>query len=431
MKHSSNESTVDYKEQALPIDTNDHHIFFESVQSLRDNTELVNSYLHCIDDGKRGRQPSQEKSLRKHLELFLCNLAIANEQNKWLCIELTKCKFAKHTWYSNIGLKRTHIKVVIDGMLRHHFITRKGPVNFPGHNKVTRFFPTQKLIDSLKHVVDNLKYPFIEPYVRVNGIETEYEAVFEEIQQPDSNHPDIVNLRKINNFLKEHNWPRKGPIKLIYKGNPFNGGRVYTPFQNIKNKEEEGKQNSLIRLNSLIDGQPIVEVDFSANHLRLSLAIFSKIDVGPEDPYMKIASFVGEDRDSVKQLITRCFGASTKQQAFQSLYKKGFTNERSQKIVDQVYSLYPDIKLFDMGVTLQSIEGSIMIDMCLQGVEDGIVVLPIHDGVAIQRRHQEWGKKFMKQFWEEAVQHVAKAVVDVKEPLQSNTQSSASTHTME
>lgn len=295
-------------------------------------------------------------------------------------------------------------------MLRHHFITRKGPINFSGHNKVTRFFPSQKLIDSLEHVVDNLKYPFIEPYVRVNGIEAEYESVFEQIQQPDSNHPDIINLRKINNFLKEHNWPRKGPIKLIYKGNPFNGGRIYTPFQNIKNKEEEDKQNSLI------DGQPIVEVDFSANHLRLSLAIFSKIDIGPEDPYMKIASFVGEDRKSVKQLITHCLGSSTKQKAFQSLYQAGFTNERSQKIVDQVYSLYPDIKLFDVGVKLQSIEGSIMIDMCLQGVKDGIVVLPIHDGVAIQKRHQEWGKKFMKQFGEEAVQQVAKAVVTVDEP---------------
>jgi hypothetical protein len=98
------------------------------------------------------------------------------------------------------------------------------------------------------------------------------------------------------------------------------------------------------------------------------------------------------------------------------LYQEGFSNERSQKIVDQVYSLYPEIELFDVGVKLQSVEGSIMMNMCLQGVEDGIVVLPIHDGVAIQRKHQEWGIKFMKQYWEDAVQHTAKAVVTVKEP---------------
>jgi hypothetical protein len=410
MKHSNYDSTDEYQEQQLPIDKHDHHIFFEPLKSLKDNTALINSYLYCIDDGKKGRQPSQELSLKKHLELFLYNITAANEQHKWLCIELTKCKFAKNTWYSNIGLKRTHIKVVIEGMLRNDLITKKEPVNFPGHSKVTRYFPTQKLIDSLENVVDYLEYPFIEPYVRVNDIEPEYETVFEQIQQPDSNHPDVTNLRKINNFLIEHTWPRKGPIKLIYKGNPFNGGRVYTPFQNIKNNEVR------YRLNSLIDGQPIVEIDFSANHLRLSLAIFSKVDIGPEDPYIKIASSIGEDRDSVKKLITHCLGSSTQQKAFQSLYQEGFSNERSQKIVDQVYSLYPEIELFDVGVKLQSVEGSIMMNMCLQGVEDGIVVLPIHDGVAIQRKHQEWGIKFMKQYWEDAVQHTAKAVVTVKEP---------------
>ena len=410
MNNRNYDFTDEHQEQDLPKDSHDDHIFLEPLQSLKDNTELVNSYLYCIDDGKKGRQPSHQLSLRKHLELFLYNIAIAKEQNKWLCVELTKCKFAKHTWYSNIGLKRTHIKIVIDGMLRNNLIERKGPVNFDDHKKVSRYFPTQKLIDSLEHVVEYLKYPFVEPYIRVNDIEPEYKPVFEQIQQPDSNHPDITNLKKINRFLKEHTWPRKGPIRLIYKGNPFNGGRIYTPFQNIKNNVVEE------RLNSLIDGQPIVEVDFSANHLRLSMAIFSKIDIGPEDPYLKIASPIGEDRSSVKKLINRCLGSSTKQKAFQSLYKKGFKNERSQKIVDQVYSLYPEIELFDVGVKLQSIEGSIMMNMCLQGVEDGIVVLPIHDGVAIQKRHQEWGVKFMKQFWEEAVQHNAKAVVTVKEP---------------
>jgi len=63
----------------------------------------------------------------------------------------------------------------------------------------------------------------------------------------------------------------------------------------------------------------------------------------------------------------------------------------SQKIVDQFYSLYPDIELFDVGVKLQLIEGSIMMNICLQGVEDRIVILPIHYGVVIQSMLQEWG----------------------------------------
>lgn len=411
--NSQCETDSSLEELKLPIDTHDHHIFFEPIKSLKENTLLVQSFYDSIDDRKQ-RQPKHKKSLTKNLEWFLYNLAMASEQQKWLCIEFSNYKYAKNTWYHNIGLKKTHVQLIATGLEHEGYIIRKEPVNFPGHSKVTRYFPTQKLIDSLENIVDYLEYPFIEPYVRVNDIEPEYETVFEQIQQPDSNHSDVTNLRKINNFLIEHTWPRKGPIKLVYKGNPFNGGRVYTPFQNIKNNEVKD------RLNSLIDGQPIVEVDFSANHLRLSLAIFSKIDIGPEDPYIKIASSIGEDRNSVKKLITHCLGSSTKQKAFQSLYQEGFSKERCQKIVDQVYSLYPEVELFDVGVKLQSIEGSIMMNMCLQGVEDGIVVLPIHDGVAIQRRHQEWGVKFMKQFWEEAVQHNAKAVVTVKEPCHVN-----------
>jgi hypothetical protein len=39
-----------------------------------------------------------------------------------------------------------------------------------------------------------------------------------------------------------------------------------------------------VRINTLIDGEPIAEIDFNANHLRLQLAVLHKRDAGNK-PY--------------------------------------------------------------------------------------------------------------------------------------------------
>ena len=55
-----------------------------------------------------------------------------------------------------------------------------------------------------------------------------------------------------------------------------------------------------LRINTLIDGEPIGEVDFSANHLRLNLAFNGGVDAG-DDPYATIGEEAGvESRQLVK-----------------------------------------------------------------------------------------------------------------------------------
>jgi hypothetical protein len=57
-----------------------------------------------------------------------------------------------------------------------------------------------------------------------------------------------------------------------------------------------------------------------------------------------------------------------------------------------------------LGVKLQSVEGSILLDVMYRGAQEGIVVLPIHDAVAVQRRYAEWARDAMEKAW---VEHVA------------------------
>ena len=44
-------------------------------------------------------------------------------------------------------------------------------------------------------------------------------------------------------------------------------------------------------------------------------------------------------------------------------------------------------------------EGSIVKNVMLRGVNEGIVVLPIHDAVAVRRSDAQWASRVMKEEW--------------------------------
>jgi hypothetical protein len=49
------------------------------------------------------------------------------------------------------------------------------------------------------------------------------------------------------------------------------------------------------------------------------------------------------------------------------------------------------LKLYDgWGINAQNLEGAILRDVMLQGVDTDIVVLPVHDAVAVQQKHEQW-----------------------------------------
>ena len=102
----------------------------------------------------------------------------------------------------------------------------------------------------------------------------------------DESHPDLGDMIAINEFIKPHRWACKAPIRLVYKHTPFQGGRLITPFQNLPDRRAR------IRINTMIDDQPICEVDFNANHLRIVLAQTSKEYAG-DTPYEDICHEAG------------------------------------------------------------------------------------------------------------------------------------------
>ena len=267
-----------------------------------------------------------------------------------------------------------------------------------------KYFPTPALQKQIFEVYLASEVKIEPPYVLINDATGDLEP---------SQH-DIERMTKINEFMKDHYWACKSPFRLIYSGGIIRGGRVDCRFSGIPSRKIP------LRINTLIDGMPLVEVDYKANHLRMAMYLMGYD--APEDPYSLIDSALPKSigRDRIKQFMTTCLGSNSSEQAFSALKSYRFTRELFESVKDTALKMFPGLPLFnDMGAHLQSIEGQIAIDIMLAGVEAGIPVLPVHDSFAVQRDHEEWLTKTMLEIWPKHVsseEGSCVAYVSVKRP---------------
>jgi hypothetical protein len=356
-------------------------------------TALVDQFM----EGSQGkRNESDTAKLRRHWELILLNLSQAVFQRRWLKVAVNSRTQAKMPVYAANNWSARPMAHVIDYLKEQKLIHHRQGKALSKAPLVTRIFPTDALAPQLYQFFLNKEQPIHAPYTVI----TDPTGVWLDASggSVEANDEEVAELTKINEFLKGHRWACKGPVKLLYKGDPFNEGRLYTSFQNLPDRLAR------VRINTLIDGEPIAEIDFNANHLRLQLAVLHKQDAG-HTPYEDIGSASGiNDRASVKAFITRAMGADNRDAAMNSCKTEGITNVMFEALEAACAKLYPDLKLF-IGWThqAQNLEGQILKKVMLQGVDEGIVCLPVHDAIAVPKRHQFWAVKTMMKTWTDVV----------------------------
>ena len=110
-------------------------------------------------------------------------------------------------------------------------------------------------------------------------------------------------------------------------------------------------------------------------------------------------------------------GADNRDAAMNSCRTEGITNAMFEALEAACAELYPDLQLF-IGWThqAQNLEGQILKKVTLQGVDEGIVCLPIHDAVAVPKKHQAWAIQAMVNAWTDAVGCDVKPRVKVDTP---------------
>ena len=95
-------------------------------------------------------------------------------------------------------------------------------------------------------------------------------------------------------------------------------------------------------------------------------------------------------------------GASDETKAFKALNQDGFNTELFEQIKQGTLKRYPKINLFEgWGLSAQNLEGAILRKVMLEGIEQGIVSLPVHDAIAVKQGDAEWAKEAMERVWSE------------------------------
>jgi len=370
-----------------PVDSYENHAFLRALTLHPEATEiavladLLNEYLPaCL--GAR-KQNSAKKTIEVHLAFILLNLAYCTLTRQFLVVPMTKSEYSTNYFLKQFSYRA--VRAVLDGLCFVGVLTKFKGAKYSSEPMATRYWPSTELQLKLISLALCAQEPFVPPYVEIRQPFEDWQGVFSK--------PEMAELEQINKFMIEHAWACKGPVRLKYKGDIFHSGRLYTRFQNLPSRKIP------IRQNTLINGEPICEVDYSANHLRLALAMMTGEDAG-EDPYQEIGDACHLLRSEIKEFFTKAIGADSKEKAFSAMYISRMTKAKIEIIERAFLQRFPAIPLYEgLGTNLQSIEGAIMKEIMLRGVKDQIVALPIHDAVAVQAKHRAWAESVMTEVW--------------------------------
>ena len=324
---------------------------------------------------------------QNQLRLILTNLILSAFSFEHLAITT---RVAKGTYLHNIGLTRRGIEAVTQLLIGELLCleTRGGyqHKNNSSKSRATQYFPSLRLIQiGVEFLYDEIgDFDNYSPY--------EYLSTSRWDVNEDKN---ITILKAYNEFMREHSWACKAPTVRKLGKEPLTNGRVYTPYQNIVNRRVK------VRANTLLDGMPLVECDFKANHpYMLSYLAGHEIK---SDFYQSICTVTNLDRNMIKEIITKTIGANKKLNAQNIAInsRTKLTPEIVTATLDAIETVHPWFKQFmfkNQGVYLQWLEGEIAMKMFEFGVAKGIPMINVHDAYAVSVNNKNITEEAMNKY---------------------------------
>jgi hypothetical protein len=379
-----------------------------------------------------GRKDGQ-KTVDHAFRLILCNLVACVFERRPLAIPGSNSAYNKETPLNKMFLTKAAVDRVTSALIEHRYLVFKQGNNLK--ETTNTYTPTEKL----EVLLIPLLYSVYEPYTNetqlivfkepkdkkankkvvgsrlltINGLfgslasDKHIKRRSSEPLSLPANHRDLVALKRINRALKGCTYALKSPVVRIFSdADPMKGGRLYTRLQTLPDKRAR------IRINTLFNGEPVAEVDLSANHPRMLMALKGK--ELPADFYDEVANATKTTRDQVKFLLMKAIGANNRAISLKpdvdqkDWFKTDFIVKPEQwKAVDKyLKDHYPDLFEFlykGMGVFLQGLEGDILLKTMVGLLDQGIPSLPIHDAVYVQKRYAEEAQAEICMAWQECL----------------------------
>ena len=305
-------------------------------------------------------------------------------------------RVTKGTYLHSIGLTRRGIEAVTKLLIEEQLCleTRGGfqHKSNPTKSRATQYFPSPRLIQiGVAFLYDQIgDFDSYNPYEYLSN--NHWDA---------NENKNIAILKTYNEFMREHSWACKAPTVRKLGVEPFTSGRVYTDYQNIVNRRVK------LRGSTLLDGMPLVECDFKANHPTMLSYLAGHELKG--DFYHSISTVANVDRSMVKEVVTKTIGANRKLTA-QNIAKNSrtkLTPEIVTATLNAIETAHPWFKQFmfkNQGVYPQWLEGEIAMKMFEFGVAKGIPMINVHDAYAVNKSNQVATEEAMYKYWHEVLE---------------------------
>ncbi|MEK9762382.1 MAG: hypothetical protein VW729_06865 [Deltaproteobacteria bacterium] len=353
-----------------------------STRSLGDAlSSLEDELMPLVVTAKQGKTHDNHRRL---LRLVLLNLVSVGFSHEHLNIQT---KPEPGSWiYDKYGLDQRRTKRIVDALLEAELMVKSLFGN--RYAKMTNAYrPTAKLLLPYAEFLyqDHSNFEEYEP-IRLGG-----EDFTGQLEWHPSLDRDREILQHYNAMMSSHSWARKDVTRRSFNDTPYSAGRVHTLFQTIVNRRVP------IRKQTLLDGVPIAEPDFTANHLTLLSMIF---DVPlPDSPYDLVAADTQINRSIVKEVFVRLMGARNEQGYNQAKYtlergRNKITRTQVNAIRKSFYRCIPFLKKHDLlctgwGGRLQFIEGETALAMFEWATETNTPILNVHDSFACKKEDEE------------------------------------------
>ena len=375
---------------------------------------------------KQSRRDAQAK-VDNTFRLIMCNLVSCVFTRQRLALPGTNSAYGKNTYYHKLFLTRRSVKAAVGALEGKYIKRKKGNAH---KHQVDGYQPTPELelkLITLLYLTYETYNP-LEPLVilkakkePVGEIEEEHiMRIRSSIELETTYLTDDEALRRINAALNDATYALKGPVKRIYSHNdPMQGGRLYVRLRSLPDRRAR------IRINTLFNGKPIAEVDLSANHPRMLMALEG--EQLPENFYEDIAEASGTSRDKVKFLVMKMVGASNRgislvvKEDEANWYKSKFkmTEAERRRIESVIEENYP--KLYPWfykgrGIHLQALEGDILLEAMLTLLDQQILSLPMHDAIYVQQEYIAQAKTALENAWMHALGVSFKPFTDIDLP---------------
>ena len=338
------------------------------------------------------RQTKYAESHRADLANILLNLSRSIVTRRWTIFFGDSKAYSKGGLMHSAGFtSRSRTSKIIEALVASEAITRVDGAKYQDNPHGNLYYPNRELREKLFRygLESTSEHSFDKVLVRINKPSRGWGNV--DLTTVDDYH----KMAEINEYAKAQTWACKEAITRIFKYDPFTSGRLHTEFQNLPARFQK------IRQNTLINGEPIREVDFNANHLRLFLA-FNKLDVYGDgtDAYREIANLARVDRQTVKSFFTAALNCETYERARSGAR---VPDKFGRDIMEAFERLYPKAQIFNgerpFGLVGMQLEGEILQIAMRQLRLLDVFALPIHDAIAVNVKNYELAKSAMEDAW--------------------------------